>query len=72
MLDIKVRIEQVGGKYGAFKCPSCGHDANYKFTAASGWCDGCDAQFIYTGGLDLNDANLEGLGSHWMELEMQK
>ncbi|MCB1557440.1 MAG: hypothetical protein KDJ50_00785 [Alphaproteobacteria bacterium] len=71
-MDVKVKVEQSGGKYGTFKCPSCGADASYKFTAASGWCDECDAQFIYTGGLDLNDAKLKGFGDHWIELEMQK
>jgi len=69
----KVKIKQAGGKYGEFVCPVCGYDkAAYKFTAASGWCDKCEAHFNHVGGPALESVRDDGKhGDFWMELEIE-
>jgi hypothetical protein len=71
MNQVRVKIEQVGGKYGAFKCPVCGEAAHYKFSAASGGCDNCKSGYSYVGGLDLISAEEGKFGTHWMELQVE-
>ena len=46
-----LEVNQAGGKYGTFTCTLCGGRGNYKFSAASGWCDQCEAIFLYFGGI---------------------
>jgi ribosomal protein L37AE/L43A len=72
MKVVKVKIEQAGGKYGLFSCPVCQAQANYKFTAASGWCDACDSSFTYFGGANLTGASVGKFGTHWIELQVEQ
>jgi len=69
-MDVNVKVEQEGGKYGSFKCPVCGGLAMYKFSAASGACHDCDSMFVYTGAADLIDAEKGKFSTHWISLEI--
>jgi hypothetical protein len=47
--------------------------AHYKFSAASGWCDGCDSSFVLTTeNADLTDAEQGKFGPHWMSLQVER
>lgn len=53
-----------------FQCPFCGGRADYKFNAASGWCDDCEATFWYTGGANLYLVSAGWRSTRWIQLEV--
>lgn len=68
LIDSHIWVRQVGGRYGAFVCPYCGHhSASWKFTQSSGFCDSCDSIFIAA---ELNSIiNREGTSRIYVEIQ---
>lgn len=68
-MSVIALVKQMGGRYGEFIC-LCGEKANYKFSASSGWCDHCDKNFIYCGGMYTVKSEGDVFSDGYIELDV--
>lgn len=65
---VKVKIEQAGGKYGVFRCPFCGWNVDYSFSASFAICDTCEAEFLSESAHFWDASKGEYGSAHWTRL----